>query len=129
MRRSVALGAALLLWSICGCGGAGEPTERDIWYTQSLRPGRVPPETAGERELLARMEEVPVGEPVALGSQIFVVDAPYAAASGRLCRSVEIRSSPSAESGEVKLACEENSGWAFVPDVFADERAAAEARP
>ncbi len=111
------------------CGGAAEPTERDIWYTASLRPGSVPPTTEGERELLARIEQVPAGEPVALGGQVFVVDEPYAAASGRMCRSVEIRGSAGSETVEVKLACEEDAGWVFVPDVFADAEPVAEVTP
>lgn len=109
------LACLAVLASLAGCGGSQEPSERDIWYTTSLRPGTVDPETQGERELLARMERVPVSQPVTFAGQTFVVDAPYAAASGRLCRSVRVEGGREVA---LKLACEEGSGWVFVPDVF-----------
>ena len=112
-----------------GCGGPEAPAERDIWHTSALRPGRVAPETAGERELLARMDDVPANERVTFGGQTFVVDEPYFAASGRRCRSVTVRPTLDADDVQVKLACEEGSGWVFVPDVFHDDRRMAEAQP
>lgn len=111
-----------LVSSLAGCGGSQEPSERDIWYTTSLRPGTVEPDTQGERELLARMESIPVSEPVTFAGQTFLVDAPYAAASGRSCRSVRVEGGRDVE---LKLACEEDAGWVFVPDVFAEGSAAA----
>lgn len=117
MRRALRCLAFLaLVPSLAGCGGSQEPSERDIWYTTSLRPGTVDPETQGERELLARMGRVPVSQPVTFAGQTFVVDAPYAAASGRLCRSVRVEGGRDVA---LKLACEEDSGWVFVPDVYA----------
>ena len=111
-----------LLWSLFGCGGSQQPSEQEIWYTTSLRPGAVEPETQGERELLARMESVPVSRPVSFAGQTFIVDAPYAAASGRPCRSVRVEGGRDVQ---LKLACEEDTGWVFVPDVFAGEEAEA----
>jgi hypothetical protein len=106
-----------LLWT--GCASA-PPTDAEIWHQSTLRPGVVPPGTHGERELLVRMPDVPVGQPVAFGSQVFTVDAPYVAASGRTCRPVTARSNEADGHVDFRLACEEPDGWAFVPDPFAD---------
>lgn len=127
--RFFASAALLLSLGGTGCGGAETPAERDIWYTSSLRPGHVAPETQGERELLARMGQVPANEPVTFGGQTFVVDEPYFAASGRQCRSVTVRPTPEAERVEVKLACEDDTAWVFVPDVFQERARVAEAQP
>ena len=106
-----------LVTALGACGGSQAPTEQEIWYTTSLRPGTVEPETQGERELLARMDEVPSNEPVRFAGQVFVVEPAYTAASGRSCRSVRV----DADAVELKLACEQGAGWVFVPDVFAAE--------
>jgi hypothetical protein len=122
---------AALCLHLLGCGGSQEPTEREAWYMSSLRPGTVEPASHGERELLARMESVPANEAVRLGGQVFIVDAPYASGSGRLCRSVRVEGGPEVE---LKLACEDEPHWVFVPDVFAgggevaDETVRADAR-
>lgn len=130
MLRSAVTGAvATVLLSLGACGGASEPREQDIWYASELRPGEVPPETEGERELLARLDELPSGEPVAFGGQSFVVDEKYTAASGRVCRSVTVRPVEGAAGIDVKLACREGEGWTFVPDVFGDGAPVAEAEP
>lgn len=114
------------VWAACtlavvgaACGGA-PPTEDEIWHEPTLRPGEVPPTTHGEREFLVRMEDVPVGEPVAFGSQVFVADAPYFAASGRTCRPVTVRGREPDGNVDFRLACEEGDGWVFVPDPFAE---------
>lgn len=130
MSRSAVLSAVVALASLVGlgCGAAAEPREQDIWYTSELRPGEVPPVTEGERELLARLDDLPSGDPVAFGGQSFLVEEPYTAASGRVCRSVTVRSVEGA-GVDVKLACQSDRGWSFVPDVFGDADARAEAQP
>lgn len=115
IRSFVLVAIASFVW---GCGGSQEPTERDIWYTQSLRPGTVEPESQAERELLARMEQVPANEPVRFAGHVFVVEPPYAAASGRLCRSIRVEGNAAVQ---LKLACEDGDRWVLVPDVFAEE--------
>lgn len=118
-RPLVAWAAGLLGVLGAACGG-GPPSANQIWHEASLRPGEVSPETHGEREFLIRLADVPAGQPVAFGSQVFVADAPYFAASGRTCRPVTVR--PREPDGQVdfRLACEERDGWVFVPDPFAD---------
>lgn len=130
MSRFAVLGAMLTLLSStgAGCGGTAEPRDEEIWYTSELRPGRVPPATEGERELLARLGELPSEEPVTFGGQSFLVEEPYTAASGRVCRAVTVRQ-VEGQGVEVKLACQDGGEWAFVPDVFGDAEARAEAEP
>ncbi|MFW6031113.1 MAG: DVU3141 family protein [Myxococcota bacterium] len=84
-----------------------------------MRPGRVSPETQAERELLARLDTLPAHEPVTHGDQVFVAEPAYAAASGRDCRSITIRSTEGDRQARIKLACEDRAGWVFVPDPFA----------
>lgn len=119
-RLGVVAVLACVLWG-AGCGGAPEPREQDIWHRSQLRPGRVPAETKGEQELLARLGDVPTGEPVTVAGQVFVVDAPYAAASGRTCRSITVRGPEGEGQPEVKLACDGPGGWELVPDPFAQD--------
>jgi hypothetical protein len=122
--RLVASLAILLASASIGCASK-PPTDDQIWHESTLRPGLLSPETQGERELLVRLSDVPVGQPVTFGSQVFIADAPYAAASGRTCRSVMLRPTEPDGTVQVKLACEVAEGWAFVPDPFADASARA----
>jgi len=121
MLQNAGFGTVLLalLWGT-GCG-SGPPAEHDIWHTPALRPGQVPPTSAAERELLAQMPGLPSDEPVTVGGQVFVAGPPYAAASGRNCRTVTMstQAAPSEASG-ARLACEQGADWVFVPDVLAD---------
>jgi hypothetical protein len=103
------------------CASAPEPNDEDVWHESSLRPSRVPPQTQGERKLLTRLSDMPTNEPVRIGGQVFVAGEPYAAASGRTCRSVTVRAPDGSKGADVKLACHGRAGgWTFVPDVFAE---------
>lgn len=117
LRPGPPLALGLLLATV-GCASSS-PSELDVWHTSALRPGRVSPETRAERELLARLDSVPAHEPVNYGDQVFVAEPPYAAASGRDCRSITIRSTEGDGQVKIKLACEDRTGWVFVPDPFA----------
>jgi len=116
------IGASVLFALIVGlgCGSGPSPREQDIWYTPSLRPGQVPPTTAGERELLARLGQLPSGQAVSLEGQVFVPGEPYQAASGRTCRPIGVGEPDAEHEGDRRLACEDRQHWVFVPDVFAD---------
>ena len=109
---AIRLGAALLTaFSCLSCGGPQAPTENDIWHQPALRPGREPARSPGEEAVLARLSELPAGEPIRLEGEVFVAEAPYAAASGRTCRRI-------ANGGSRRLACQLGNEWTFVPDVF-----------
>lgn len=72
--------------------------------------GRLEPKTAIERELLTKLESLPVGAS-SLGGQTVTAEAGYDSASGQRCRRVSW-------SGAARLACRDGDGWYFVPDVF-----------
>lgn len=112
-RAALASLAASSLVSLTACGSA-PPSEATIYYDPALRPGVVEASDA-ERQLLARLDEVPPGQSLEIAGHVYVAEAPYAAASGRLCRSVRVRAG---ERETPRLACEADQGWVFVPDVF-----------
>lgn len=76
------------------------------------------PENPAEA-LLQRMAGLPAGQPVALEGEVWTPGRLYSAASGRLCRSVEVDSR--ASGSETRLACRSEDGdaavWAWYPVV------------
>jgi hypothetical protein len=67
-------------------------------------------------ELLAALDTLPPGQPVPLGSdRSAVAEGAYAAASGRVCRQVSIRSSGSED---LRLACKAADVWNWFPYVL-----------
>jgi hypothetical protein len=73
--------------------------------------------SAGERDVLQRLPHLPNGAPQQIGGLVVTASAPYAAASGRTCRSLEL-SMPSSKEASRRLACSNGNAWFFVPDVF-----------
>ncbi|MCZ7681950.1 MAG: hypothetical protein M5U28_25425 [Sandaracinaceae bacterium] len=102
--------------ALAACGGSA-PSEATIYYDPALRPG-VAAATGPDHELLARLGELPPGEAVNVGDRVYEAEAPYTAASGRLCRAVRVREPDGARA---RLACEAEDGWVFVPDVLSGE--------
>ncbi len=109
--------AALACALIGACGGSA-PTESAVFYDPALRPGVATPTTVEERELLGRLSELSEARSVRIGDRTFMLELPYAAASGRRCRAI-------ANDGRRRLACEGEDGWVFVPDVQGGETGAA----
>lgn len=101
--RRILLAASAM--ALLGCGAA-EPREADIYHDARLRP-TVVQANAEDDVLLARLDELDDAGTVQLGGATIQVEAPYPAASGRLCRSI----------GE-RLACRSDAGWEFVPPVL-----------
>ena len=111
---NAALPTALLLSAIASGCGSSPPREADIFHDPALRPGVVEAQGA-EREMLARLGSIPDETQVEAAGTTLVVEAPYAAASGRRCRGLR------AVSGR-RIACETSDGeWVFVPDVSGAE--------
>jgi len=109
---AVALAAALL-----GCGGRNkvQPTARDIRDANDL--GRtVQPGSPAERAVLAQLDKIPPDSPTTVKGTEVVAGAPYHAASGRVCRGVDLK----AGAGQVvtRVACTRGQEWFFVPNVF-----------
>jgi hypothetical protein len=70
-----------------------------------------------ERALLAALPTLRSGTAERVGDVTLVADAPYTAASGRICRSLHITKSKQRSAGD-RLACSNGKDWFFVPDVF-----------
>lgn len=79
----------------------------------TLQPSEVDPTTPGQRALLERLDKLPEGELVSLEGEQFRPGEIYAAASGRLCRFIELDSSPT-----TRLTCKNGENWVFVPAVL-----------
>lgn len=116
MSRRAALASLTTGLLLVACGSAS-PSEATIYYDPALRPGVVEPSDA-ERAALAQLDEAAAGQSIEIGASMWVAEAPYAAASGRRCRSVRVRAG---ESESARLACEADDGWVFVPDVLAGD--------
>jgi hypothetical protein len=97
------------LVSVVGCAHASSPSDR-VW----LQDGRVVPQNPAESAALAKLSTLEPTSAHTLSDQVTVGPA-YSAASGRLCRTVQ---SGAASQRSVRLACESEQGWIFVPDVF-----------
>lgn len=108
IRASFAISALAVL---VGCGSAPPP---DPWYPRALGPTEVPTSDA-ERDLLARLDEVPAEGEVRSGGMTAFVEAPYYAASDRRCRRVRFAT---AGGQNVRTACESEDGWRLAPNVF-----------
>lgn len=78
--------------------------------------GTIAPVSATERQVLAALPTLAANQETRVGAATVVAGPAYPSASGRTCRRVDVRSG--ADQANPKLACEEGSGWAFVPDVF-----------
>lgn len=110
--------------TIAACGPS-IPREQDIYHQDSLRPGAVPAHSEAERELLAQLGTSGENTTVQAGDQTFVVLTGYASASGRRCVRLQ-----QTGGGRLRVACERDGTWTFVPDVFdGEDPFASEASP
>lgn len=95
---------------ITGCGG-GEPVVEGPGTG-----GRVEAGSDDERRILAQADALPAGEKTTVGSLAVVADEPYFAASGRTCRWLTVFTGK--VGGDRRLACKDQRGWFFAPDVL-----------
>ncbi len=73
------------------------------------------PSSEEEKRLLAALDELPPGQSENIGRANIAAGPPYFAASGATCRKTQI--SGSAELDGDQLACKDEQGWFFVPDL------------
>ncbi len=104
--------AALVLFSGCGRPSDARHPE-DAVATES--GGRHEPESREERAILDRVADLPAGVHAKVGEKTLTASRPYHAASGYHCRTVTIQGG---ESEQRRLACGDDEGWFFVPDVY-----------
>ncbi len=110
--------AATLPLIAVSCSSSHRPEPRDPSYASLVEPGTREPSDDVERAILARLGELEPGAEEHIDGQVVVAGAPYAAASGRTCRTVTIRPSAQAAKPSSRLACLVEDVWAFVPDVL-----------
>ena len=77
-------------------------------WSPELAPSSLATSSTAEAEVLARAAQLPVEQPVTVAGLHVLAAAPYSAASGRLCRQLQIDQQP-------RLACDSADGWVFVP--------------
>jgi hypothetical protein len=113
-----------LLAVAVACAAAPGPSARDV--ADANDTGRtVGAQSEGERALLGQLGGLPSGTPRRIGEVAVVAEPAYAAASGRTCRVVRVSTSREPKPRS-RLACNNGSGWFFVPDVFGLESPSAE---
>jgi len=101
--------ASALVFIVSACASAPPAGA----FTAELAPTTLSATTPAETELLRRAAELPVGQPVDVAGLQVLAEAPYTAASGRLCRELRVDQ-------QLRLACDGptppgQSGWVFVP--------------
>ena len=108
MKRVYAHGAwfqaAALPFLVAACASAPPAAA----FTPELAPSTLAVASPAEQEVLRRAPQLPVHESVDVSGLQVVAAAPYAAASGRLCRELRLDEQP-------RLACDSDDGWVFVP--------------
>ncbi|HWA73940.1 MAG TPA: DVU3141 family protein [Polyangiaceae bacterium] len=84
----------------------------------AIDTGRVlVPASESERKVLSELSALPSGKELAVGDARVVAEEPYASASGKNCRALQLTSGPTRRASH-RLACSEGGAWFFVPDVF-----------
>jgi hypothetical protein len=102
-----------LVTLMAGCSSVPPPSARDL--ADANDTGQVlPPGTASERAILAKLPTLPSGERQVVDGTELVAEPIYLAASGRSCRAVHLGGTEPRH----RVACRVSEGWAFVPDVF-----------
>lgn len=100
--------------TLSGCASMSSPDGAD-----DLSPAPVVEPADPAAGLLRDLASLPAGQPVTLGDEVWLPGRLYSAASGRQCRTVEVRVPGTAS--EVRLACRPGSadgaGWDWYPVV------------
>jgi hypothetical protein len=71
-----------------------------------------------EAKLLSRLDELPPVRETVVGNLVVLAEAPYHAASGKLCRRLLLSSKGAPKGTRARVACREAGAWNFVPSVF-----------
>lgn len=109
----------LLALALTGVGSAcssHEPEARspeDVVATE--HPGRLEPTSPGEKQLLERLDTLGSEETLAVDGSSVTAETSYWSASGNECRRASF---VSGNERRERLACRDEAGWFFVPDVF-----------
>lgn len=107
---------ALLCATMVACGSSAPPAKPDPSYVLLTQPGTRPPADELERAILGQLARLAPDSPTNVSGRVVIAGTPYAAASGRMCRSIAVRPTASAPT-RTALACQMAAGWAYVPEV------------
>ncbi len=109
----------LLALALTGVGSACSSTEPEARSPEDVvateHPGRLEPTSPGEEQLLARLDTLKPEEALTVDGSQVTAEASYWSASGNECRRASFVSSTERRE---RLACRDEQGWFFVPDVF-----------
>lgn len=105
-------------WLLWGCG-APEDARTPLDAAATENGGRHALQSDTERALVERAAVLPVGVKEKIGTHTVSASEPYRAASGFTCRRLFLEGPSELE---IRLACGDDEGWFFVPDVYRDER-------
>lgn len=97
------------------CGSTQSPG--DSTYAASVAPGTRAPVDTLEQTILKRLQSLPAGQSETIEGHTVTIGDSYSAASGRICRKIDI----SGARQEQSLVCLMAEGWAFVPKVMGAE--------
>ncbi|ACY18431.1 hypothetical protein [Haliangium ochraceum] len=111
--RLTVFSLVMLAAVLVACGGAGHTrgVPEGLSADRALEPG-----DEVERETLRRLPELAPGQAVEIAGATVVAEAPYQAASRRICRALSIRAG---DAPRALLACHDAEGpWFLAPPVF-----------
>jgi hypothetical protein len=117
-----ALAALAALAAVVSAGCSSQPRFPDAEDPAMEQHGRVPPSSEVESQALKQLDSLAPNASVSILGRSVRASAPYAAASGRLCRRVEIGQGKKTGASTGLLACRDEREWHYVPDVFAAPR-------
>lgn len=106
----------LVAWGVSGCASLPAGLVRDAQPGPVAAPA---PQAGPDAPVLAALDDVVAGEPLTLpdGVRITAGEA-YAAASGRLCRRVDLGHADGRS--QRRLACSVGGNWTWVPAATPD---------
>lgn len=117
----VRVGPWMLFNLVCtvmlGCG----TTNQDVRAQEPVPvvgDGTAEAASPAEAKVLTKLDQVPVAKATTVETLSVVADAPYAAASGKLCRRLTLTLLSPPKTSRTRLACRSGEGWSFVPSVF-----------
>lgn len=116
MSRLLAL-CPLALLSLGACSRPASISARDAADANDTGQS-VDAKNSSEREVLKQIPTMPSGAARRFGDLWVTAASPYAAASGRTCRPLELGQTRAQQTIH-RLACTAGGAWFFVPDVFA----------
>jgi type IV pilus biogenesis protein CpaD/CtpE len=108
VKRVHRLGARVLAGALPSLLAACASTPPAAAWSPELAPSTLETTSPAEAAVLERAAQLPVDEPVDVSGLRVVAAAPYSAASGRLCRELQL-------DDQLRLACSGDEGWVFVP--------------